>query len=50
VAKARQQLLPGFDLIFRATRTTRSGLVLKARDYGYQGWPLVVWVGVKPTG
>jgi len=41
--RPRQHLLPGFRLIFRATRTTRSGRVLLARDYGYRGWPLVVW-------
>jgi hypothetical protein len=43
--KPRQPLLPGFGIIFRATRTTRSGRVLVARDYGYRGWPMVVWVG-----
>lgn len=42
--KGRQHLLPGFGLIFRATRTTRSGRVLKASDYGYRGWPMVVWL------
>jgi hypothetical protein len=42
--QARQHLLPGFGLIFRATRTTRSGRVLKAHDYGYRGWPIVVWL------
>jgi len=41
---ARQQLLPGFGLIFRATRTTRSGRVLKAHDYGFRGWPMVIWL------
>ena len=43
-------LLPGFGLIFRATRTTRSGLVLRASDYGYRGWPLVVWIGPEFPG
>lgn len=43
--KPRQELLPGFSLIFRATRLTRSGRVLKAHDYGFRGWPMVVWVG-----
>jgi hypothetical protein len=42
--RGRQHLLPGFGLIFRATRTTRSGRVLKAHDYGYRGWPIVVWL------
>ena len=42
----RQQLLPGFGLIFRATRTVRGGRVLKAHDYGHRGWPMVVWVGL----
>ncbi len=45
MGKPRQGLLPGFALIFRATRRTRSGLVLVAKDYGYRGWPMVVWVG-----
>ena len=50
MAKAgRQPLLPGFGLIFRATRTTRRGTVLKAKDYGYRGWPMVIWVGFDPA-
>ena len=47
--KARQHLLPGFRLIFRATRTTRSGRVLYARDFGYRGWPMVVWGEADPA-
>lgn len=43
--KSRQPLLPGFGLIFRASRTVRGGRVLYARDYGYRGWPMVVWLG-----
>jgi hypothetical protein len=46
--KSRQQLLPGFGLIFRAIRTTRSGRVLKAHDYGFRGWPMVVWMEATP--
>jgi len=46
--RLRQPLLPGFGLIFRATRTTRSGRVLKARDFGYRGWPMVVWIEQTP--
>ena len=43
--RPRQLLLDGFGLVFRATRVTRSGRVLIARDYGYRGWPMVVWLG-----
>ena len=45
----RQPLLPGFGLIFRASRTVRGGRVLQARDYGYRGWPMVVWIGTDPS-
>jgi hypothetical protein len=45
MSKARQPLLPGFALIFRATRRVRGGRVLVAKDYGFRGWPMVIWVG-----
>lgn len=48
-ASPRQPLLPGFGLIFRASRTVRGGRVLFARDYGYRGWPMVVWIGTDPS-
>lgn len=47
--KPYQHLLPGFRLIFRATRTTRSGRVLAARDYGYRAWPMVIWSEAEPN-
>ena len=44
--EAASAVAAGFGVIFRATRTTRRGRVLKAHDYGYRGWPMVVWVGL----
>lgn len=46
--RARQLLLPGFKLVFRATRTVRGGRVLYAKTYGLRGWPMVMPDDCKP--